>query len=116
VLTIGTNDAANVAIGGVPDLAARLDRMMFVLGDDPVLWVDAVTRVGDGAYADSHMQAWNGVLAAATARFPSLHVVRWSEIAADRWFVGDGIHYTAEGAAWRAHVIADALVAAFPAT
>ena len=44
VVTLGTNDAANVAIGGVPDLTTRLDRMMFLFGSDPVLWVDAVTR------------------------------------------------------------------------
>ena len=114
VVTIGTNDAANVAIGGVPDLNTRLDRMMFLFGPDPVLWVDAVTRVEDGPYADVNMQAWNEVLDAAELRFPTLRVLRWSDVALDEWFVSDGIHYTSGGAAWRSHVIADALVAAFP--
>ena len=115
VVTLGTNDAANVAIGGVPDLTTRLDRMMFLFGSDPVLWVDAVTRLDDGPYADINMQAWNEVLDAAEARFPTLRVLHWSDVALDEWFVSDGIHYTSGGAAWRSHAIADALVAAFPA-
>ncbi|HWM21746.1 MAG TPA: SGNH/GDSL hydrolase family protein [Ilumatobacteraceae bacterium] len=114
VVTIGTNDAANVAIGGVPDLSTRLDRMMFLFGTDPVLWVDAVTNLDDGPYADINMHAWNDVLDAAEARFPTLRVFRWSDVALDEWFVPDGIHYTSGGAAWRSHAIADALVAAFP--
>lgn len=115
VVTLGTNDAANVAIGGVPDLTTRLDRMMFLFGSDPVLWVDAVTNLDDGPYADVNMQSWNAVLDAAEARFPTLRVLRWSDVALDEWFVSDGIHYTTGGAAWRSHAIADALVAAFPA-
>jgi hypothetical protein len=114
VVTIGTNDAANVAIGGVPDLPTRLDRMMFLFGTDPVLWVDAVTNLDDGPYADVNMQTWNDVLDAAETRFPTLRVFRWSDVALDEWFVSDGIHYTSGGAAWRSHAIADALVAAFP--
>jgi hypothetical protein len=114
VVTIGTNDAANVAIGGVPDLSTRLDRMMFLFGTDPVLWVDAVTNLDDGPYADINMQPWNDVLDVAEARFPTLRVFRWSDVALDEWFVPDGIHYTSGGAAWRSHAIADALVAAFP--
>ena len=114
VVTLGTNDAANVAIGGVPDLNTRLDRMMFLFGTDPVLWVDAVTNLDDGPYADVNMQTWNDVLDAAEARFPTLRVFRWSDVALDEWFVSDGIHYTSGGAAWRSHAIADALVTAFP--
>ena len=115
VVTIGTNDAANVSIGGVPDLTTRLDRMMFLFGSEPVLWVDAVTRLDAGPYADINMQSWNEVLDAAESRFPTLRVLRWSDVALDEWFVSDGIHYTSGGAAWRSHAIADALVAAFPA-
>ena len=115
VVTIGTNDAANVAIGGVPDLTTRLDRMMVLFGSDPVLWVDAVTNLDDGPYADINMQAWNDVLDAAEVRFPTLRVLRWSDVALDEWFVSDGIHHTSGGSAWRSHAIADALVAAFPA-
>ena len=115
VLTIGTNDAANVAIGGRPDLATRLDRMMFLFGSDPVLWVDAVTLRDAGPYANVHMQGWNRALDEAARRFPTLRVLPWSEVALDEWFVSDGIHYTSGGAAWRSHAIADALVAAFPA-
>jgi hypothetical protein len=115
VVTLGTNDAANVAIGGVPDLRTRLDRMMFLFGSDPVLWVDATTRLDEGPYADANMQTWNEVLDEAAMRFPMLRLLHWSDVAVDEWFVSDGIHYTSGGWAWRSHVIADALVAAFPA-
>ena len=97
VVTIGTNDAANVAIGGVPDLSTRLDRMMVLFGSDPVLWVDSVTRLDEGPYADTNMQSWNQVLDEAALRFPTLHVFRWSDVAVDEWFVSDGIHYTSDG-------------------
>ena len=70
VVTIGTNDAANVSIGGVPDLTTRLDRMMFLFGSEPVLWVDAVTRLDEGPYADINMQSWNEVLDAAEDAVP----------------------------------------------
>jgi hypothetical protein len=80
-----------------------------------VLWVDAVTNLDDGPYADINMQAWNDVLDAAEVRFPTLRVLRWSDVALDEWFVSDGIHHTSGGSAWRSHAIADALVAAFPA-
>ena len=98
-----------------PGSETRLDRMMFLFGTDPVLWVDAVTKLDDGPYADVNMQTWNDVLDAAETRFPTLRVFRWSDVALDEWFVSDGIHYTSGGAAWRSHAIADALVAAFPA-
>jgi hypothetical protein len=115
VVTIGTNDAANVAIGGIPDLRTRLDRMMFLFGSDPVLWVDAVTHLDDGPYADTNMQTWNEVLDEAAVRYPTLRLLHWSDVALDEWFVPDGIHYTSGGWAWRSHAIADALAAAFPA-
>jgi lysophospholipase L1-like esterase len=115
VVTLGTNDAANVAIGGVPDLQTRVDRMMFLFGAEPVLWVDAVTRLADGPYADANMQAWNQVLDTVAQRVPTLRVLRWSDVALDEWFLPDGIHYTSGGWAWRSHAIADALAAAFPA-
>ena len=39
----------------------------------------------------------------------------WAAAAQDSWFVADGIHYTSTGYAARAHLIAQALAAAFPA-
>jgi hypothetical protein len=80
-----------------------------------VLWVDATTRLDEGPYADANMQSWNEVLDEAAMRFPMLRLLHWSDVAVDEWFVSDGIHYTSSGWAWRSHVIADALVAAFPA-
>jgi hypothetical protein len=88
---------------------------MFLFGSDPVLWVDAVTHLDDGPYADTNMQTWNEVLDEAAVRYPTLRLLHWSDVALDEWFVPDGIHYTSGGWAWRSHAIADALAAAFPA-
>ena len=89
--------------------------MMSVIGDDPVLWVDVKTLVGDGAWSDPHMQAWNLALASATARYPNLQVYDWASVVRDDWFQRDRIHYTATGSTERARLIAEALAAAYPA-
>src|SRR4051794_20498764 len=43
VIALGTNDAANVHHGSQYGYSERIDRMMAVIGDDPVLWVDTKT-------------------------------------------------------------------------
>jgi hypothetical protein len=115
VIALGTNDAANVAVGSGYGASERIDRMMAVIGDDPVLWIDVVTRARRGAYAEEHMERFNQALAKAHARYPQLQVYEWSDDALDQWFTGDGIHYTADGYAYRAALIAGAVAEAFPA-
>lgn len=117
VLALGTTDAANMAAGGVPDAAARIDRMFAITGDDPVLWVNVKTLEADpDDWADSHMVAWNQALVDAQARHPTLRVYDWAAVVQDAWFQDDHIHYTSAGSVERARMIADALVTAYPAS
>ena len=116
VIAIGTNDAANVAAGSSYGASERIDRVMEIVGDDPVLWVDAKTTTDKGFYADENMRLFNQALAKAHARHPTLEVFRWSEVALSSWFSPDGIHYTSTGYARRAALIAAAVAEAFPAS
>ena len=117
VLALGTTDTANVAVApGGPDRAARIDRMMEAIGDDPVLWVNVKTLVGPGdAWSGENMQRWNEALVAATARYPNLRIFDWAAVVQDSWFENDEIHYTSEGYAQRGRLIAEALAVQYPA-
>jgi hypothetical protein len=115
VVDLATNDAANVDAGSAYGYTERIDRMMAVIGDDPVLWIDTRTMKDRGHYASEHMRLFNQALEKAHARYPALHVYEWSADARDEWFQGDGIHFTAEGYEHRAELIAGALADAYPA-
>jgi lysophospholipase L1-like esterase len=114
VLELGTNDAANIAHGSLVDQATRIDRMMSVIGSEPVVWVDAVSRVDQGDYASDNMQMWDVALDEALGRYPNLHVFAWSKVARDEWFQSDSVHYTTDGYTAFARSLADAVAAAFP--
>jgi hypothetical protein len=114
ILALGTNEAADVAVGSSYGYAARIDRMMSIAHGEPVLWIDAVTLVRSGPYAESGMQGWNQALFAACSRYPNLHVLDWASEAKPRWFIPDGIHYYSPGYVARSHDIAQALMNAFP--
>jgi hypothetical protein len=117
VLALGTTDAANMHAGGALTAAERIDRLMAIVGDDPVLWVNTKTLApSDPHWADSEMVAWNQALLDARARHPNLQVYDWAAVVQDAWFQGDGIHYTSAGNVERARLIADALAAAYPAS
>lgn len=115
VVALGTNDAANVAVGSGYGYSERIDRMMEIIGDDPVLWIDVKTLKERGPYASGNMRRFNTALTKAHARYPAMKVFDWSDVVADGWFVADGIHYNADGYAYRAALIADAVADAFPA-
>lgn len=114
VLALGTNDAADVAIGSNVGMAARIQRMMALIGKRPVLWVNVKTLVTSGAYAEANMKRWDNALLAACARYPNMRVFNWAHLANPAWFTTDGIHYTSTGSAIRSAAIADALATAFP--
>jgi lysophospholipase L1-like esterase len=61
------------------------------------------------------MVQWNEALVAAQARHPNLQIYDWAAVVQDAWFQDDGIHYTSAGNVERARLIADALLAAYPA-
>jgi hypothetical protein len=115
VMALGTNDAADVAVGSSVGLPARIQRMMSVIGHEPVLWVNVKTLLSSGAYAESNMQMWDNALLAACHSYPNMRVFNWAHLANPDWFTTDGIHYTSTGSAIRAAAIADALAVGFPA-
>jgi hypothetical protein len=114
VLMVGTNDAANIAAGASIDAETRIRNMMTIIGDDPVLWVDTITRRTDDEYRNASMLEWNQVLYSVVAEYPNARVFRWYDVVRPEWFRNDGIHYTVEGSARRAEFTAQALVEFFP--
>lgn len=116
VVALGVTDAANVAAGSPVSHTERIDRMMAVIGDDPVLWPTVKTLEPEGAWSGPNMLPWNEALLAALGRYPNIALYDWAAIVRDGWFEPDGIHYTSAGNIERARLIADALVAAYPAS
>jgi peptidoglycan/LPS O-acetylase OafA/YrhL len=115
VLALGTNDAADFYVGSSVALSTRIDRMMSVIGDQPVMWVNAKSLVGSGPYAESNMEQWNRTLEDACSKYPNMRIFDWAGAAKDSWYIPDGIHYTSPGYKARAQLIAKALAEAFPA-
>jgi len=115
VVLIGTNDAANVAAGANLGLEERILRLLFVLGDDPVLWVDAATNRTQTPYRNEQMRSWNEELYRIADERDNVRVVRWSDQVRSEWFVADGVHMGTEGRIWLAAIVAAALAEEFPA-
>jgi hypothetical protein len=116
VLALGTTDAANIAAGAPMAADRRIDRIMSVIGSDPVLWVDVKTLRTDGPWRNASMLAWNEALDAAASRHPNIKIYDWAGVVQDAWYGDDRIHYTTEGYTQRAALIADALATTYPAT
>jgi len=116
VIALGTNDSADVAVGSTVGLTTRIQRMMSVIGNQPVMWVNVKTLVSSGPYAETNMEGWDNDLLRACARYPNMRVFDWASVVKDGWYIPDGIHFTSGGYAARARLIADALAKAFPAS
>jgi peptidoglycan/LPS O-acetylase OafA/YrhL len=115
VLALGTNDTANIYAGSPIGRMARIERMMSVVGDQPVLWVKVKSLLESGPYAEPNMELWNRTLVQACARYPNMRVFDWASATKYGWFISDGTHYTSAGYAQRARLTAASLVHAFPA-
>ena len=114
VLALGTNEAANVAAGSTYTYRDRINIMMHTIGNAPVMWVAVKTLVTSGPYAETNMKAWDEALVRACNDYPNMRVYNWPGVVKENWYVTDGIHFTSNGYAHRAHEIADALLEAFP--
>ncbi|HKF83900.1 MAG TPA: acyltransferase family protein [Solirubrobacterales bacterium] len=115
VLALGTNEAANVAAGSTIGERERIEKMMAIIGDEPVLWVNVRSLVDKGdPYSKENMEKWDEELVAACASYPNMRVYDWASDVKDDWFIEDGIHFTSPGYAARAQLIALALAHAFP--
>jgi peptidoglycan/LPS O-acetylase OafA/YrhL len=116
VLALGTNDTADVYVGSSVALDTRIDRMMSVIRDQPVMWVTVTSLLAGGPYSAGNMERWNSALIDACSRYPDMKVFDWASVVRDGWFIPDGIHYTSPGYGARARLTADALADAFPAS
>jgi len=116
VIALGTNDTANIYAGSQVGRMARIERMMSVIGNQPVLWVNLKSLLGSGPYSEANMELWDRTLVQACARYPNMRVFDWASVANDSWFISDGLHYTSVGYAQRARLTAASLVDAFPAS
>ncbi len=115
ILALGTNDAADVAAGSTFGLRSRIKRMMSIIGDQPVMWVNVLTIAGSPEfYGEAGMRQWDRDLVAACPKYPMMRIYDWAAHAKPRWFIPDGVHYTTDGYAARTRLIAHALVKAFP--
>jgi hypothetical protein len=114
VFALGTNDAANVAAGSSVGMMARIQEMMSVAHGEPVMWVNTVTQLGSGPYAEANERLWDDTLLSALAMYPNMRIFDWAAVAQPSWFLPDGIHYNSAGCAARAQDIAGALAQAFP--
>ena len=115
VLALGTNEAANVAVGSGVGLAERIDLMMREIKGQPTLWLTVKTLRTSGPWAESQMQKWDAALVSACARYPNMRVYDWAAQVRNPWFIPDGIHFTTPGYRERAKRTAQALATAFPA-
>ena len=116
VLALGTNDTADVYAGSNVSRVQRIEKMMNVIGRQPVMWVEVTSLLSTGPYAEQNMRLWNQALHQVQARYPNMRIYDWPAVAQKSWFISDGIHYTTIGYAHRAVAIANALAAAFPAS
>ncbi|HET9676170.1 MAG TPA: acyltransferase family protein [Solirubrobacterales bacterium] len=115
VLALGTNEAADVAAGSNVGLRERIEKMMAIIGTEPVLWVNVRSLVPPGdPYSKEGMVEWDEELVRACATYPNMRVYDWASDVKDEWFIEDGIHFTSPGYAARAQLIAQALAHAFP--
>ena len=116
VIALGSNDTANVYVGSIVGLEARIRRMMRVMGGQPVLWITVKSQLDTGPYSQANMQDWNRAVVDACAKYSNLRVFDWASLAEDSWYISDGTHYTSEGYRHRARLSADGLAHAFPAS
>jgi peptidoglycan/LPS O-acetylase OafA/YrhL len=116
VIALGTNDTADVYVGSNVGRLARIQKMMSLIGNRPVMWVDVTSLLSTGPYSEQNMELWNQALQQAQAQYPNMRIYNWPAVAQKSWFINDGIHYTTIGYAHRATDIADALAEAFPAS
>jgi hypothetical protein len=116
VLALGTNDTADVYVGSDVDRVQRIEKMMNLIGNQPVMWVEVTSLLSTGPYAEQNMELWNQALQQVLPKYPNMRVYDWPAVTQRSWFISDGIHYTSVGYQQRAVAIADALAESFPAS
>jgi lysophospholipase L1-like esterase len=103
-----------VAVGSNVGLTTRIQRMMQAAHGAPVMWVNVISVLSSGPYAEPNMQKWDNALMKSCPKYPNMRVFDWAALARPWMFINDGIHYTSAGYTVRAKDIADGLARAFP--
>jgi peptidoglycan/LPS O-acetylase OafA/YrhL len=116
VLALGTNDTADVYVGSPVGRIERIERMMSLIGNQPVLWINVRSLVPSGPYSEQDMLLWNQALEQEAPHYPDMRIYDWAAVVQPSWYIPDGIHFTSYGYEQRSRLIADALARAFPAT
>ena len=116
MLALGTNDTANIYAGSPIDRMTRIERMLSVVGDQPVLWVNLKSLLASGPTQGANMQLWNPYPGSGLRRVPEHAGLRLGlGYEEGSWFISDGTHYTSGGYAQRPSD-RRRLVHAFPAS
>ena len=102
VLALGTNDTADVYVGSNVSRVQRIQKMMSLIGNQPVMWVEVTSLLSTGPYSEQNMELWNQALQQVQAQYPNMRIYNWPAVAQKSWFINDGIHYTTIGYAHRA--------------
>jgi lysophospholipase L1-like esterase len=116
VLALGTNDTADVYVGSEVGRAQRIEMMMKLIGNQPVIWVEVKSLLPSGPYSEQNMELWNQALQQVLPHYPNMVLYNWPAVVRNSWYISDGIHFTSNGYAHRGQMIADALAEAFPAS
>ncbi|MEP6648662.1 MAG: acyltransferase family protein [Lapillicoccus sp.] len=114
VFAMGTNEAANQAVGGNTPMEKRIQLLMEHVSDAPVMFLTVKTLLTKGPYAQVQMQMWDDALVQACTIYPNMRVYDWAAEVQDKWYISDKIHFTTPGYQQRAHRTAEALAIAFP--
>jgi hypothetical protein len=101
VLALGTNDTADVYAGSNVGRLQRIQKMMSLIGNQPVMWVEVTSLLQSGPYAEQNMKLWNQALEQALPHYPNMRIFNWPAVARKSWFISDGIYYTSTGYARR---------------
>ena len=70
VLALGTNDTADVYVGSNVDRLQRIEKMMGLIGNQPVMWVEVTSLLSSGPYSEQNMELWNQALQQAQPQLP----------------------------------------------
>jgi lysophospholipase L1-like esterase len=103
VVGLGTNDQTTAE-----GFSQNVDKLMAMLGDRRVLWVNVARKGYD---------AFDAVLAADAGRYTNLELIDWASAYSShpKEQAADGIHATDDGYRLRSQIIASALLAPSPA-
>jgi hypothetical protein len=74
VIAVGLNDAADVYVGSSVGLTTRINKMMSVIGNQPVLWVNVKSLVAGGPDSEDNTGLWNSALTQACSSYPNMHL------------------------------------------